>query len=227
MRASQQGTCCCLACTPTGRVAGPGARGSFCRHFLSSCCLPPPFSVDDTGPGPPSLGWHCSLSSAYWSRSRPSAATMPTRCSRPMWHRRTDFKSASSTNRRHSPLLGQWASLFQVIGNLRDPEARAQLADLLAHTQPDDALLLADSPADALRLQRQTILAFNLPDLWLVSAPWLRQEAGHEPAGLRPTAHHPDLPCIGPRDPASRLLALPPRRSSHRPDHYTLASRGL
>ena len=76
----------------------------------------------------------------------------------------------------HSPLLGQWVSLLQVTGNLRDPETRAQLADLLAQAQPDDALLLADSPADALRLQRQKILSFNLPDLWLVSSPWLREQ---------------------------------------------------
>ena len=88
-----------------------------------------------------------------------------------------DFQERVLYQPKHSPLIGQWASLLQVIGNLRDPKARAQLADLLTQAQPDDALLLADSPADALRLQRQTILAFNLPDLWLVSAPWLRQEA--------------------------------------------------
>jgi hypothetical protein len=88
-----------------------------------------------------------------------------------------DFQERVLYQPRHSPLIGQWASLLQVIGNLRDPGARAQLADLLAQAQPGDALLLADSPTDALRLQRQTILAFNLPDLWLVSAPWLRQEA--------------------------------------------------
>ena len=88
-----------------------------------------------------------------------------------------DFQERVLYQPRHSPLLGQWVSLLQVIGNLRDPEARAQLADFLARAQPDDALLLADSSTDALRLQRQMILAFNLPDLWLVSAPWLRQEA--------------------------------------------------
>ena len=77
---------------------------------------------------------------------------------------------------RHSPLIGQWAALLQVIGNLRNPDARTLLADLLAQTQPDDSLLLADSATDALRLQRQAILAFNLPDLWLVSSPWLGQE---------------------------------------------------
>ena len=48
VRASQQGTCCSTACTPTGRVAGPGAHGSFCRHFPSCCCRPFPFS----GPTP-------------------------------------------------------------------------------------------------------------------------------------------------------------------------------
>ena len=87
-----------------------------------------------------------------------------------------DFQQRVLYEPAHSPLLGQWASLIQVIGNLRDPGARAQLADLLAQAQLDDALLLADSPADALRLQRQTILAFNLPDLWLVSSPWLREQ---------------------------------------------------
>ena len=78
---------------------------------------------------------------------------------------------------RYSPLISQWGALLRVLDNLRDPGARAQLADILAQVQPDDTLLLVDSAVEALRLQRQKILAFNLPDLWLVSAPWLRQEA--------------------------------------------------
>jgi hypothetical protein len=85
---------------------------------------------------------------------------------------RVDFDPANS------PLIGQWRSLLEVSANLRDPVRRGQIAELLAQAQPDDSLLLADSPSGALRLQRQTILAFNLPDLWLVSAPWLRQEVG-------------------------------------------------
>lgn len=76
---------------------------------------------------------------------------------------------------RHSPLIRQWQSFFQVTANLRDDNARAQIAGLLAHTQAGDSLSLTDSPSEALRLERQEILAFNLPDLWLVSAPWLRQ----------------------------------------------------
>lgn len=76
----------------------------------------------------------------------------------------------------YTPLIGQWQNFLGVTANLRNPQARAQIADLLAQAQPDDVLLLADTRAEALRLQRQTILAFNLPDLWLVSGPWLRQE---------------------------------------------------
>jgi hypothetical protein len=75
-----------------------------------------------------------------------------------------------------SPLVKQWQSFLEVSANLRNPAARAQIAALLDQAQPDNALLLADSPAGALRLEQQTILAFNLPDLWLVSAPWLRGE---------------------------------------------------
>jgi hypothetical protein len=77
-----------------------------------------------------------------------------------------------------SPVIGQWQSLFEVTANLRDPEARAQITDLVAQAKADDALMLTDSPMEALRLEQQTILAFNLPDLWLVSAFWLRQETG-------------------------------------------------
>ena len=77
-----------------------------------------------------------------------------------------------------SPVVGQWQSFFEVTANLRDPKARAQITELLAQVNADDSLMLTDSPAEALRLEQQKILAFNLPDLWLVSAPWLRQEIG-------------------------------------------------
>lgn len=88
-----------------------------------------------------------------------------------------DFEVRVLYQPRYSPLIGQWATMLQVIANLRDAGARAQLADLLAQLEPEDeVLLLTDSPSAALRIQRQTILAFNLPDLWLVSAPWLRQD---------------------------------------------------
>lgn len=83
---------------------------------------------------------------------------------------RVDFDPANS------PLIGQWRSMLEVTANLRDPVIREQIAGLLATAEPDDSLMLADSPSDALRLQRQAILAFNLPDLWLVTAPWLREE---------------------------------------------------
>jgi hypothetical protein len=75
----------------------------------------------------------------------------------------------------YSPLVGQWLSFLQVSVNLRSEVAGAQLAALLAQTEPQEALLLTDSYAEARRLEQQTILAFNLPDLWLVSEPWLRQ----------------------------------------------------
>jgi hypothetical protein len=88
-----------------------------------------------------------------------------------------DFEARILYQPRHSPLLTQWTSFLQTTANLRDAGARAQLADLLGQTEPEDeVLLLADSPSAALRIQRQALLAFNLPDLWLVSAPWLRQD---------------------------------------------------
>lgn len=87
-----------------------------------------------------------------------------------------DFQTRVLYRPASSPLIRQWQSFFEVSANLRNPEARAQIAGLLDQAQPDNALLLADSPAGALRLEQQTILAFNLPDLWLVSAPWLRGE---------------------------------------------------
>jgi hypothetical protein len=77
-----------------------------------------------------------------------------------------------------SPVIGQWQSLLEVTANLRDPEARAQITDLVARAEADDTLMLTDSPMEASRLEQQKILAFNLPDLWLVSAFWLRQETG-------------------------------------------------
>jgi hypothetical protein len=76
----------------------------------------------------------------------------------------------------HSPLIRQWLSLLEVASNLRNPLARSQIADLLATARPkESAFLLAGSFNEALRLEKQTILAYNLPDLWLVTSPWLRE----------------------------------------------------
>lgn len=75
-----------------------------------------------------------------------------------------------------APIVRQWHSLAQVTANLRYPAARSRIEALLAATRPSQAtLLLADSMAEAARLERHTLLAYNLPDLWLVTAPWLRE----------------------------------------------------
>lgn len=77
----------------------------------------------------------------------------------------------------YSPLFSQWRSLLTVTANLRDPAARAQLTDWLAQVDAEALRPLTDSPAEAQRLARQAVLAFNLPDLWLVSEPWLQKMA--------------------------------------------------
>jgi hypothetical protein len=78
-----------------------------------------------------------------------------------------------------SPLVGQWRSFLQVIANLQDPTARSELEKLLAAAQPSDAtLLLTDSREEALRLERHRLLAYNLPDLWPITAAWLREAGG-------------------------------------------------
>jgi hypothetical protein len=78
---------------------------------------------------------------------------------------------------RYSPLIGQWTSFLQVTANLREARARGQLTALMDQTEPaEDILLLADTPSEALRIQWQTALSYNLPDLWVVSAPWLRRD---------------------------------------------------
>lgn len=75
-----------------------------------------------------------------------------------------------------SPLVRQWHSLAQVTANLRDPAIRSRIQDLLASTRPSqETLLLTDSMAEAVRLERHRLLSFNLPDLWLVTAPRLRE----------------------------------------------------
>jgi hypothetical protein len=75
-----------------------------------------------------------------------------------------------------SPLVGQWRSLVQVTANLRDPRVRSDILELLASAQPSQTTLLqADSRAEARRLERHTLLAYNLPDLWLVTTRWLRE----------------------------------------------------
>jgi hypothetical protein len=78
----------------------------------------------------------------------------------------------------HSPLFRQWPCFLGVIANLRQPAARAQISRLLANARPEDILPFTGSAAEALRLKRQTILSYNLPDLWLVTRPWLRPGAG-------------------------------------------------
>jgi hypothetical protein len=87
-----------------------------------------------------------------------------------------DFETQVLYRPANSPLVRQWLSLLEVTANLRNAQAREEIADLLATAQPDDELLLADSSREALRLEQQAILAFNLPDLWLVTSSWLRQE---------------------------------------------------
>ena len=83
----------------------------------------------------------------------------------------------------YSPLIRQWRSLIEVTSNLRSGTARAQISELVASAQPkQDTLLLTDSLDEALRLERQTILAFNLPDFWMVTGPWLCQSP-HPGAG--------------------------------------------
>jgi hypothetical protein len=78
-----------------------------------------------------------------------------------------------------SPLVGQWRSCLQVIANLQDPTARSELEKLLAAAQPSDATLLqTDSREEALRLERHRLLAYNLPDLWPITAAWLREAGG-------------------------------------------------
>lgn len=90
-----------------------------------------------------------------------------------------DFQARVLYRAADSPLLGQWRSLAQVTVNVRDPAARSGIKELLAGAQPSPAtLLLADSRAEAVHLERQTLLAFNLPDLWFVTAPWLRAAEG-------------------------------------------------
>lgn len=92
----------------------------------------------------------------------------------------------------YSPLVGQWLSFLQAGANLRSEAARAQISILVDGAQPEKTLLLAGSYAEALCQEQQRILAFNLSDLWLVSAPWLRRErwllsAGYEHAkGFHP-----------------------------------------
>ena len=77
---------------------------------------------------------------------------------------------------KYFPLIGQWTNYLQVTANLREAAAYAQLATLLDQTErEDDFQLLTDTPSQALRIQRQTVLSFNLPSLWLVSAPWLQR----------------------------------------------------
>jgi hypothetical protein len=84
------------------------------------------------------------------------------------FYNRTMFQPAPS------PLLGQWHSLLEVTANLRDSAARTQLAAMLAEAQPGDMLPVSTSPAEAQFLVRQAILAFHLPDLWLVTRAWLQ-----------------------------------------------------
>jgi 4-amino-4-deoxy-L-arabinose transferase-like glycosyltransferase len=77
----------------------------------------------------------------------------------------------------HSALLHQWLSLLEVTANLRNPAARAHLANMLAQVQPGEAVAFSHSPAEALHWARRSLLAFNLPDLWLVAEPIIRREA--------------------------------------------------
>jgi hypothetical protein len=73
----------------------------------------------------------------------------------------------------YSPLIGQWRSLIEVTAILCSAPARAEITRQLAEIQPDHSLLLTDSPAEALYVERLAFLSANLPDFWLVSRPWL------------------------------------------------------
>jgi hypothetical protein len=86
----------------------------------------------------------------------------------------------------HSPLLGQWVSLLQVTANLRSASARAQIAELLSQVHPAETSVLTDTRSETVRLERQHILSLNLPDLWLVSRPWLRLEIETQSESLNP-----------------------------------------
>jgi hypothetical protein len=97
-----------------------------------------------------------------------------------------EFQTRVLYQAAYSPLIRQWSSLVEVTSNLRSSAARTQIADLVASTQPaQDTLLLTDSFDEALRLERQRILAYNLPDLWMVTGPWLRQSPRHGAGDLR------------------------------------------
>ncbi len=87
-----------------------------------------------------------------------------------------EFQTRVLYQAAYSPLIRQWSSLVEVTSNLRSSAARTQIADLVAAAQPGhDTLLLTDSLEEALRIERQRVLAYNLPDLWVVTWPWLRQ----------------------------------------------------
>jgi len=74
-----------------------------------------------------------------------------------------------------SPVLRQWSSLRDVLGNVRDAAARRRVIELMASASPDDTLLLADTHDEAVRLKQQPILALNVPDFWFVIEHLLRQ----------------------------------------------------
>lgn len=74
----------------------------------------------------------------------------------------------------YSPLIGQWRSLIEVTAIWRSAPARLELRRRLAEIQPDHALPLTNSPAEALYVERLAFLSANLPDLWLVTLPWLQ-----------------------------------------------------
>jgi hypothetical protein len=87
-----------------------------------------------------------------------------------------DFYTRVLFSPAHSPLLGQWVSLLQVTANLRSASARTQIAELLSEVNPAETSVLTDTQSETVRLERQHILSLNLPDLWLVIRPWLRQD---------------------------------------------------
>jgi hypothetical protein len=74
-------------------------------------------------------------------------------------------------NVAYSPLVGQWFELREVVGNLRDPDVRAGLAELA----------LAEDAAGS-REQAMTVLAANLPDFWFVYLYFLRDGPIRSPA---------------------------------------------
>lgn len=85
-----------------------------------------------------------------------------------------EFQKRWLFQQAYSPLIGQWRSLIEVTAIWCSAPARTEINRQLAKVQPDPALPLTNSPAEALYVERLAFLSANLPDLWLVILPWLQ-----------------------------------------------------